>query len=136
MAKQSLQSRIESKIRRSSRDVFLRTDFERLADYDQVGRALRGLVANGKLLKVGYGLYAKARPNRLNGEPMLAAGGGFSAVAEEALKRLKVDWEQSSAVKAYQTGSTQVPANAEVLVRQRFNRKIGTGPYQLQITRA
>jgi hypothetical protein len=136
MAKQSLQSRLESKIRRSSRDVFLRADFERLADYDQVGRALRGLVTNGNLLKVGYGLYAKARPNRLTGEPMLAAGGGFNAVAEEALKRLKVEWEPSSAVRAYQTGSTQIPANAEVLVRQRFNRKIGTGPYQLQITKA
>ena len=136
MAKQSLQSRIESRIQRSSRNVFLRADFERLGGYDQVGRALRMLVADGRLLKVGYGLYAKARPNRLTGESMLAAQGGFNAVAEEALKRLNVKWKTSSAIKAYRSGSTQIPANTEVVVLERFNRKIGTDRYRLQVVRA
>lgn len=136
MAKQPLESRVKIRIQRSRRNVFLRADFERLGDYDQVGRALRTLVANGQLLKIGYGLYAKARPNRLTGKPMLAAEGGFNAIAEEALKRLKVKWEPSAAIKAYQAGSTQIPANAEVIVRQRFNRKIGTDRYQLQVSKA
>jgi len=136
MAKQSLQSRIKTKIQRSRRNVFLRADFEQLSDYDQVGRALRTLIASDQLLKVGYGLYAKARTNRLTGKPMLAVEGGFNAIAEEALKRLKVEWEPSAAIKAYQAGSTQIPANAEVVIRQRFSRKIGTDRYQLQVSKA
>jgi len=135
MAKQSLQLRIETKIQRSRRNVFLRADFELLSGYDQVGRALRTLVAKGQLLKIGYGLYAKARPNRLTGKPMLAMEGGFTAIAEEALKRLKIKWQPSAALKAYQAGVAQIPVNAEVLVRQRFNRKIGFGRYQLQISK-
>lgn len=136
MSKKFLQSRIETKIQRSRRNVFLRADFERLGGYDQIGRALRALVADEQLLKIGYGLYAKARPNRLTGKPMLAMEGGFNAIAEEALKRLKVEWAPSAAIKAYQTGSTQIPANAEVVIRQRFNRKIRTDRYQLQISKA
>jgi len=136
MARQSLKSRIKTRIQRSRRNVFLRSDFERLGGYDQVGRALRTLVAEGRLIKIGYGLYAKARPNRLTGQPMLAADGGFSEIAEEALKRLGVKWKPAKAVMEYQKGSTQIPANAEVIVFDRFNRKIGNERFQLRVAKA
>ncbi len=136
MVRKSLKLRIDSKIQRSRRNVFLRADFRRLGGYDQVGRALRALVADGKLIRIGYGLYAKARPNRLTGRPMLATEGGFTEAAEEALKRLRVKWEPAEAVKAYQSGATQIPANAEVVVYERFNRKIGTSRFQLRVARA
>lgn len=136
MAKQSLKSSIETKIQRSRRNVFLRRDFERLGGYDQVGRALRTLAAEGKLMKIGYGLYAKARPNRLTGQSMLAADGGFSEIAQEALKRLRIKWKPTDAVSAYQAGSTQIPVNAEVIVFDRFNRKIGNDRFQLRVAKA
>ena len=135
MNTQTLKDKVNTKIDRSVRQVFLRSDFIKLGGYDQIGRALRDLAAEGKLIKVGYGLYAKARPNRLTGKPMLAAEGGFVAVAKEALKRLGVKWTDTN-FDAYQKGSTQIPANAQVVVFGRFNRKIGTDKFKLQIAQA
>ncbi|MCL6419451.1 S-adenosylhomocysteine hydrolase [Aestuariirhabdus haliotis] len=136
MKRLSLKSKVATKISRSKREVFLRTDFEKLAGYDQIGRALRQLTSDGVLVKVGYGLYARARPNRITGKPMLAAKGGFTQVAEEALSRLGVKWEPSKSVLDYQSGSTQIPANAEVIIFERFNRRIGTEKLELQMARA
>lgn len=136
MKRLSLKSKVATKISRSKREVFLRTDFEKLAGYDQIGRALRQLTSDGVLVKVGYGLYAKARPNRITGKPMLAAKGGFTQVAEEALSRLGVKWQPSRSVLDYQSGSTQIPANAEVIIFERFNRRIGTEKFELQMARA
>lgn len=133
MSRVSLRSKIEKKIVQSKRQVFLRSDFEKLSDYDQVGRALKELSREGKLLKIGYGLYAKARINRITGKPMLAAEGGFTAISREALTRLGVKWQYSDATKSYLTNSTQIPANAEVIVRSRFNRKIGTDKFTLKV---
>ena len=87
-------------------------------------------------MKIGYGLYAKARPNRITGKSMLAAKGGFTQVAEEALSRLGVKWEPPQSVLDYQSGSTQIPANAEVVILERFNRRIGTEKFELQVARA
>jgi hypothetical protein len=136
MKRLPLKSKVATKISRSKREVFLRTDFEKLAGYDQIGRALRQLTSDGVLLKVGYGLYARARPNRITGKPMLAAKGGFTQVAEEALSRLGVKWEPSKSVLDYQSGSTQIPANAEVIIFERFNRRIATEKFELQMARA
>jgi len=136
MKRLSLKSKVSTKISRSKREVFLRSDFENLAGYDQVGRALRQLAIEGFLLKIGYGLYAKARPNRITGKPMLSAEGGFSQVAQEALSRLGVKWQPSESVQAYQAGSTQIPANAEVIILERFNRRIGTDKFELQMAQA
>jgi hypothetical protein len=133
--KKNLKSKISSQIKRSSRDVFLRSDFKNLAGYDQVGRELRLLVKDGVLIKIGYGLYAKARENNITHQVMVAAPGGFKQVATEALKRLKVNFSSSEADKNYQQGSTQIPANAEVMVFDRFNRNIFTTNQQLKIVK-
>ena len=132
----SLKSKVAKKISRANREVFLRSDFEKLAGYDQIGRALRQLTSDGVLIKVGYGLYAKARPNRMTGQPMLAAKGGFTQVAEEALSRLNVKWTPSKAVLDYQSGSTQIPVNAEVIVSERVSRRIGTEKFELRMIRS
>jgi len=136
MKRITLKAKIDARIRRSNRVVFMRSDFDALGGYDQVGRALRCLASDGKLIKVGYGLYAKARPNRLTGKPMLAAEGGFTQVAQAALKRLGVKWSPSDAEIAYQEGSTQIPANAQVVVLDRFSRTIATDNFRLQMIRS
>jgi len=136
MARQSLKSRMENTIQRSRRNVFLRRDFARAGGYDQVGRVMRILVADGTLMKLGYGLYAKARLNRLTGRSMLVAEGGFNEVAQEVLNRLGVKWTPAKFFKAYQDGATQIPANTAVIVSDRFNRKIETDRFKLQIMKA
>lgn len=133
MTRVTLRGRIEKKISRSIRQVFLRSDFEKLSDYDQVGRALKELTREGKLVKIGYGLYAKARMNRITGKPMLAADGGFTDISKEALKRLGVKWQYSDATQSFMTNSTQIPTNAEVVVKSRFKRKIGTDKFSLKV---
>ncbi len=133
MARRLFKKQVATKIQRSRKNVFLRSDFVRLGGYDQVGRALKLLAEDGIVIKIGYGLYAKARCNRITGMPMLAATGGFSEVSQEALKRLGVKWQPSEASTAYQSGSTQIPANAGVIIPGRFSRKIGTDKLQLQI---
>lgn len=37
----TIADRVEARIKRSKRDVFLREDFDDLGGYDQIGRALR-----------------------------------------------------------------------------------------------
>lgn len=133
MPRASLKSQIETNLQRSRRNVFLRKDFEALGGYDQVGRAMRELARDGKLLKVGYGLYAKARTNQFTGKAMLAAPGGFNQVAKEALKRLNVDFQVSDSERAYQGGSTQIPANSQVIVSSRFARTIKTNNFYLEV---
>ncbi len=59
MKPESLEERLSNRIARKRGDVFLRADFSDLGGYDQVGRALRGLVRKGRLMKVGYGLYTR-----------------------------------------------------------------------------
>lgn len=68
----SLKPLVEKKIFRCwKRNVFTRKDFIALGGYDQVGRALLSLTREGKLIRIGYGLYAKARKNRITGLPIL-----------------------------------------------------------------
>lgn len=135
MARNSLKDQIQAKISRSrKRNVFVREDFAYLSEYDQVGRALLALTREGTLLRIGYGLYAKARPNRITGKPMLAAKGGFEQVAKEALDVLGVKWQPSSSEESYNAGNTQIPINTEVIITGRFNRQIRTDKYKLQVT--
>jgi hypothetical protein len=133
MPTSTLESKIREKIRKSRRTVFVRADFKALGDYDQVGRALRALESQGRLARIGQGLYAKARPNRITGKTMLAAPGGFDQVSKEALSRLGVCWESTGAERDYQSGSTQIPAKVTVRVYGDFNRRISFGKYRLKV---
>src|SRR5438128_1308893 len=86
MEPETLEARLLKRIARKRGDVFLRADFADLGDYDQVGRALRGLVRQGRLMKMGQGLYARTRPSALDGKPSPAKG--IRELAAEALGRL------------------------------------------------
>ena len=74
MKPETLETRLLNRIDRKRGDVFLRADFEDLGGYDQVGRVLRELVRKGRLVRVGQGLYARARPSMTGGEPVPAGG--------------------------------------------------------------
>lgn len=125
-------ARIQSRLKRSKRYVFTRDDFKDLAGYDQVARALRELEKEGLLLKVGYGVYTKARQNAITGKLMPAAPGGSVAVVIEALDRLKVDYRLVGATSAYNSGkSTQIPASLKIKTSPRFKRALSVGNSKL-----
>ena len=120
----NLEERVAQRIARKRGDVFLREDFRDLGGYDQVGRALRKLVRQGRLLKLGYGVYTRARPSVLDGRP--TPNKGIRDIAEEALGRLGVETGPSSYERAYNEGrSTQVPTGRVIGVAGRVRRKLG-----------
>ncbi len=53
----SLEYKIMARMARKKCSVFVREDFKDLSDYDQVGHALRNIAKNGRLIRVGYGVY-------------------------------------------------------------------------------
>jgi hypothetical protein len=122
----TLKQRIEARIARLRDDAFLTREFLDLGGERQVLRALRGLTEDGKLIRLGYGVYARAEISSLTHKPMLA-GDGFGSVSRQVLDKLNVPWEPSSAERAYNEGrSTQVPMTPRVRLspRTRFSRKL------------
>lgn len=135
MKPETLETRIQKRIARKRGDVFLRADFADLGDYDQVGRALRQLVRQGQLLKLGQGLYTRAKPSLIDGKP--APVKGFRSLATEALDRLGIETMPTRMEKAYSAGqTTQVPAGRVVAVKKRVRRKIGYNGIVLGFERA
>lgn len=124
--KQTMREKIEQRIaRKKGDDAFLTREFTKLGGEDQVVRALRELVNDGRLVKLGYGVYGRAMKSRLSGKPMLYSRDGFAGVARQALDKLGVDWEPTEAERAYNEGrSTQVPVNPVVRVKGRFSRHL------------
>lgn len=124
MRAENLETRLRKRIDRKRGDVFLRADFSDLGGYDQVGRALRGLVRKGKLLKIGQGIYTRATPSPFDGTPVPVKG--LYSLAAEALRRLGVESAPTRFEQAYNAGTTtQVPAGRVIAVRKRVRRKIG-----------
>ena len=121
-----LEHRIAKRIARRQTNVFLRGDFSDLGGYDQVGRSLRNLTAKGQLVRIGYGVYARAVVSLLSGKTVPAKP--LPALAVEVLSRLKVETAPSRFARAYNAGTTtQVPTGRVIAVKGRFSRKIGYG---------
>ena len=128
----SLRQKIQARIDKSADAVFLPREFASLSGEDQVLRALRALVRDGRLVRLGYGVYGRAVTSRLSGEPMLYSSNGFLGAAREALTKLGVPWEPTEAERAYNEGrSTQVPVNPVVRVKGRFSRRLRDGNLEL-----
>lgn len=124
--KHTLREKIEQRIaRKKGEDVFLTREFKTLGGEDQVLRALRKLVNEGRLVRLGYGVYGRATVSSLSGKPMLYSRNGFAGVARQALDKLGVEWEPTEAERAYNEGrSTQVPVNPVVRIKGRFSRHL------------
>jgi len=82
------------------------------------------LIEKGKLVRIGYGLYAKAKASSLNGETVPTAT--LPKLGKEALAKLNIKTLPTKAEIAYQQGrSTQVPTGRMIGVKGRISRKIG-----------
>ena len=135
--RKTLREKIEARIARKKRDdVFLPREFGDLGGEDQVLRVLRGLVREGRLVRLGYGVYGRAMPSRLSGEPILYSPNGFIGAARQALTKLGVQWEPTEAERTYNEGrSTQIPVNPVVRVKGRFSRQLRYGNTELVLER-
>lgn len=120
----TLEDKMVYRLNRSKADVFMRGDFEDLAGYDQIGRALNHLVKAGKLVKIGYGLYARARISSISRSVIPSKP--LPDLAKEALKKMKIKTKPSRALEAYNSGSTtQIPTGRTISVKSRISRRIG-----------
>ena len=131
---QPLKTRLLKRIARKRGDVFLRADFDDLGGYDQVGRVLRQLVRQGALMKIGFGLYARAVQSPFSDSPVPPQG---LTTLTEALKRLEIKTAPSRLEQDYNAGrTTQVPTGRVVAVARRVRRKLGYNGFFLSFERA
>jgi len=124
MILETLEDKVGYRIKRSKDSVFVPGDFSDLSGQDQIGRALRSFVKKQALIKLGYGLYAKARKSSLTGN--LIPEKPLPELAAESLRKLKVEVAPSSLETLYNQGkTTQVPTGRVIAVKGRVSRKIG-----------
>ena len=122
--KQTLEGKIRYRIKRGRDSVYIPPDFFDLSDRDQIGRVLRQLIKEGLLVKIGQGIYARAKLSSLTGKPVPEKD--LRSLALEALKKLGIKTAPSSYEQAYNAGrSTQVPTGRVVGVKDRVSRRIG-----------
>lgn len=122
--KQTLEGKMRYRIRRGRDSVYIPSDFFDLSDRDQVGRVLRQFIEKGMLIKLGQGIYARAKLSSLTGKPVPEKD--LRSLALEALKKLGIKTAPSSQEQAYNRGqSTQVPTGRVIGVRDRISRTIG-----------
>lgn len=130
--KNTFRENLLARINAMTETIILRKDLHDLGSPRQVSRALKDLVNDKEIVKLGYGVYAKAELSDYLDRPMIQAG--FSTACIEALNRLGVDWEPSQASKDYHLGkSQQVPARFEVRLKSRFRRQLSYGSRTLRI---
>lgn len=122
----TLKGKIKYRITRSKDIVFLVKDFLDLSGRDQVLRSLRELIADEVLVKVGKGLYVKARPSFINGQ--IVPVEDMRTVAISALKKLGIPTCITPAERDYnEYKSTQVPNGFIIGVTKPVTRKISFG---------
>jgi hypothetical protein len=117
--------RIKRSLANRGDGVFLRGEFERFGSPAQVGRSLRQLTLDGVLVRLGVGVYAKAKSSALTGKPIPVRP--LEVLAPQALNKLGITVAPSRLAQAYNAGlSTQLPAGIVVNVgKQRIARKLG-----------
>lgn len=119
--------RIKQKI---SGNIVTREDIEDMGSPRQISRCFKDLVEMGELVKIGYGVYAKAYISESLNKPVIQ--GGFGQACKEALTKKGVKWEPGSAEQAYNAGlSTQVPVRTIVQLKSRYRGHLSYGNRKL-----
>ena len=122
--KNTLEARMSYRIAKSKRRVFLREDFADLGRcYRQVSRVLGKFVKEDRLIKLGYGMYARSKISRVTGNVVTDAP--LPWLAKEYLARRGIEVVSTKAETDLVSGkSTQVPTGRTIGVRGRISRKI------------
>ena len=116
--------------------VFLRSDFESFGTATRVTRALQDLINEGRIIRAGRGIYVKARPSTVTGNPVSVET--LETVAQTALAALGIDVQLGSASKAYLEGLTQdIPMTIAVDVgSSRVSRRIALGGREVKFEKS
>lgn len=126
----SFKFKVLERIKKMPAKIILRDDIEDMGSPRQISRCFKDLVDMGELVKIGYGIYAKAYISENLKKPVIR--GGFGQVCKEALTKLGVKWEPGSAEQAYNAGlSTQVPVRTVVQLKSRFRGHLTYGNRKL-----
>ncbi len=128
--------RIKRSVANQAEGVFLRAEFERFGSPAQVGRALRQLTQGGVLVRLGLGVYAKAKPSVLSGQPIPARP--LEVLAPEVLKKLGIAVMPSRLTQDYNAGrSTQLPSGIVLNTgKRRIARRLSFNGQAVQYERA
>lgn len=123
----SIKERINRSIGKSKSEAFIRFEFSKFGSPAQVNRAVRELTKEGRLVRLGYGVYAKSRPSSISGKPVPRKS--LQGLAFEALRKLNVQVELGIWQKRYRDGkTTQVPMTADIFTgTRRISRKLVLG---------
>jgi hypothetical protein len=116
--------------------VLLRRDFtDRLnVSSSRITRLIRKLIGDGTLIRIGAGIYAKARRSKLSGRVIPMSS--LPELAREALRLLNIPTLPSSADRAYSEGrSQQVPTGRVIGVPKVVRRRIGYGGVYVRFER-
>ncbi|MBD8754577.1 DUF6088 family protein [Pseudomonas coleopterorum] len=121
------EDRMSRSIKQRASLVVLRSEFSNMGSDSQVGRVLARFVANGLLVRVSKGAFAKARINQYTGQPTPA--GTLEMIAAELFKKLNISIAPSTLVAEYNSGkSTQIPMGTVVNTGgRRITRKVTVG---------
>lgn len=84
-----LETRIKMSIFRKKSHVVLRSEFSTIGSAAQVTRALRNLVSVGFIVRIGVGIYAKAKISVISKKPIPVRP--VSVLGPEALQKLGVE---------------------------------------------
>lgn len=123
----NLENRLRIAVGKRNSDVFLRSEFAQFGSEAQVGRALRKLVSDGVMVKLGLGVYAKAKRSVISGNAIPVQS--VEILAEQALEKLGVQIYPSKLVADYNAGrTTQLPVVTAINTGdRRIRRKLRFG---------
>lgn len=108
----------------------VRSEVADLGGSSQISRTLKELTQEGRLVKLGYGVYGKTFVSTYSGEVLLK--GGFKQTICEALSKLGYNWAPSRAEEDYNSGrSTQIPIGNAIKLKERFRRKLSLDSMEL-----
>jgi hypothetical protein len=126
----SFRERILEYIQNFPAGVILRSNLKQLGEPRQISRILKNFTEDGCLVKLGYGIYAKAETSKYTDKPLIKVG--FTNAAIEALNRLGIKWQLGKAIKDYNLGkTTQIPARLIIRLKSRFRGTISDGCREL-----
>jgi hypothetical protein len=93
----------------------------------QISRAIKELIDAGKIVRIGYGVYAKARSSIISGKPVARVT--LEELAQDALLKLGVDVTLGRAQTEYRKGrTTQIPVRTTFNTgKRRISRKLSVG---------
>ncbi len=122
--KKTLEDKIKYRIKRSRYATFVLSDFYDLSDRDQILRALRKLIEQGMILRMGQGVYVRTKISSVTSK--IIPEQNIRDIAITALKKSGIAVIPTPYELEYNDGkSTQVPTGAVIGVNKRVNKKIG-----------